>query len=68
MELQINNQTKTYKVAKLSIQDLLEIEKSANLTGIAVAVNHLVIPKDLWATHFLQSGSSILIITATQGG
>ncbi|MBW3518596.1 sulfur carrier protein ThiS [Flavobacterium sp. NKUCC04_CG] len=68
MELQINNQTKTYQVAKLSIQDLLEIEKSDNLTGIAVAVNQLVIPKDLWATHFLQSGSSILIITATQGG
>lgn len=68
MELQINNQTKTYQVAKLSIQDLLLIEKSCDHKGIAVAVDHRVIPKDLWATHFLQSGSSILIITATQGG
>ncbi len=68
MELQINNQTKTYELEKISIHDLLAIEKSCHQQGIAVAVNNRVIPKDLWATHFLQSGSSILIITATQGG
>ncbi|MCP1996864.1 sulfur carrier protein ThiS [Flavobacterium sp. HSC-61S13] len=68
MELQINNQTKTYQVTTLSIQDLLVIENSADYTGIAVAVDHRVIPKNLWATYFLQPGSSILIITASQGG
>lgn len=36
--------------------------------GIAVAVNDSVIPKDSWKETVLPDGSTILVITATQGG
>lgn len=68
MELQINNQTKTYLLSCLTVQDLLNIEKPENQTGIAVAINNKVVSKALWGTQLLQSGDSVLIVTASQGG
>lgn len=68
MELQINNQTKTYPHQSLSVQQLLDIEKPNNQKGIAVAIANKVIPKVNWASYFVKHGDCILIITATQGG
>ena len=68
MELQINNQKKHYDVQLLNIPQLLEIEHSSSLKGLAVAVNEHVISRSLWDTYELKSGDNILIITATQGG
>lgn len=68
MDIQINNQTKTYQFTTLSLQELLDLERPHEQRGIAVAIDHKVIPKTLWAEHIVQHGDSILIITATQGG
>jgi len=37
-------------------------------SGLAVAVNQKVVPKNLWSQTMLQNKDSILLITATQGG
>lgn len=68
MNIQINNQSKTYQFDTLSVQQLLDIERPNDQKGIAIAIKQMVIPKHLWSTHFVQEGDSILIITATQGG
>ena len=39
-----------------------------NKSGIAVAVNELVIPKNQWESNILNENDKILIITPTQGG
>ncbi|CAA0141318.1 sulfur carrier protein ThiS [Tenacibaculum maritimum] len=42
----------------------LKIESS----GIAIAVNNVIITKKNWSLQLLQSNDDILIISATQGG
>ncbi|CAA0150216.1 Thiamine biosynthesis protein ThiS [Tenacibaculum maritimum] len=42
----------------------LKIESS----GIAIAVNNVIITKTNWSLQLLQSNDDILIISATQGG
>jgi thiamine biosynthesis protein ThiS len=37
-------------------------------TGIAVAVNGTVVPRDRWATTILRDGDDIEVLTAVQGG
>lgn len=37
-------------------------------TGVAVAVNEMIIPKKEWPSHTLSENDKILLITATQGG
>ncbi len=36
--------------------------------GIAVAVNHTVIPRGRWSTHALNDADSVEVVTAVQGG
>lgn len=52
---------------KTTISSLLQTVNSST-DGIAVAINHSVIPKDSWGEHFLNQHDTILIIKATQGG
>lgn len=68
MELKINNQLKQFKVEKLTVQGLLNLEFPNKQNGIAFAINNLVIPKADWQTTILSETDDILIITATQGG
>lgn len=68
MELKINNQTKQFTAESLTVQALLDLEIPENQNGIALAINHTVIPKSTWNDHFIQETDEILIITATQGG
>ena len=68
MELNINQKTKTFDQAQLSIQALLDIEMPDTQNGIAVAINQEVIPKSDWENTWLDSSQQILIIRATQGG
>lgn len=62
------NKTQQEHKEPLSLLALLEQLKKAKQTGIAVAVNNRVIPKNNWSTHDLDDQDSITIITATQGG
>ena len=36
--------------------------------GIAIAVNHAVVPRSLWSTTTVNDGDSAEIVTAVQGG
>ena len=36
--------------------------------GVAVAVNHAVVPRSDWPTRLLTDGDQVLVIQATQGG
>lgn len=51
-----------------TLYDFLVQQGYESRRGIAVAVNDSVIPRDCWKETVLQDGSTILIITATQGG
>lgn len=37
-------------------------------TGIAVAVNEAIVPRQLWDQHPLQSGDRVLVFNAVAGG
>lgn len=67
MEIKLNNQTKVLQ-EECSLQHLLNEFMPQKQKGIAVAVNHSVIPKDNWPNHFLHPNDDVLIIRATQGG
>lgn len=49
------------------LQKILE-QLEITVNGIAIAINHNVIPKDTWMTTFLNNNDKVLIIKATQGG
>ena len=36
--------------------------------GVAVAIDHAVVPRSAWPTHLLADGVQVLVIQATQGG
>lgn len=67
MQIQVNGKTHQLDATK-SIEDLLVYLEMKQQTGIAIAVNDTVIPRDKWAKQQLNNQDNILIITATQGG
>ncbi len=68
MELTINNQSKFYENMPANLAALLLAEFGTLRKGIAVALNHQVIPASAWPNTPLSDKDQILIITATQGG
>jgi len=64
----VNINQKQHQIAKnASLKELL-IQLNITTTGIAVAINEIIINQDNWSTQKLQQNDTILIITATQGG
>jgi sulfur carrier protein len=51
-----------------SLQEALSQFQLQQTTGIAVAINEEVIPKQYWKERELKDQDQVLIITATQGG
>lgn len=69
MQVQINHQHFSLPEGQpASVTQLLQHAGFTSHTGIALAVNNKVIPRDLWPFHLLQQGDSITLISATQGG
>lgn len=68
MKLSVNNQEKQYQQATLSVQELLDMEFPHHQSGIAVAIDDVVIPKAEWPGTLVNENADVLIITATQGG
>jgi len=66
MEVVLNGQ-KVICNAPITLEQLLADQKMIK-AGIAVAVNHEVVPKLSWNNTSINSKDEILIITATQGG
>ena len=52
----------------LSLDSLFKKMKINAATGVAVAVNEMIIPKKDWLSHSIKENDKILVITATQGG
>ncbi|EEI92922.1 thiamine biosynthesis protein ThiS [Sphingobacterium spiritivorum ATCC 33300] len=67
MNFTLNGQTKPL-LSSLTLKQLLDQEIPDKQTGIAVAINDQVIPKDQWTGHAILSNDNILIFTAAQGG
>jgi len=51
-----------------SLWDLLKKSELESIKGIAVAINHNVIPRSVWKDQLVKEHDSITIIQATQGG
>lgn len=68
MKLTVNNQKKEYKQVTLSVQELLDVEFSQRQSGIAVAIDDVIIPKSEWSDTLVTEHADVLVITATQGG
>ncbi len=52
---------------RVTLRDLLA-GQSITPTGIAVAVNNIIIPRDEWISKYLSDGDRVTIIRATYGG
>lgn len=65
MRLTVNNKEGFFVSTTLS-QLISELEIAT--TGIAVAVNRKIIPRQLWEQTTLSEGDSIVIIKAVYGG
>ncbi len=68
MKITANN--KEYSVPnntnlELFLDEYIELK---NKSGIAVAINEVVIPKEEWSEETLQENDRVLLIKATQGG
>jgi sulfur carrier protein len=53
---------------QISLQSFLQQHGLTDAKGIAVALNHTVVPRKDWPETSLQQNDTILIIKATQGG
>ncbi|WMX12795.1 MULTISPECIES: sulfur carrier protein ThiS [unclassified Aureispira] len=67
MIIWVNQKEHTYD-APLTLINLVKQLGKANKTGIAIAVNNTVIPKNNWTELLLKEQDKVTIITATQGG
>ncbi|MFO7940510.1 MAG: sulfur carrier protein ThiS [Bacteroidales bacterium] len=67
MEILINNQLYTMPAAS-SLDNVLNVLSIHEHSGIAMAVNEVVVPKSQWAQHVLTENDKVLIIRAAQGG
>ena len=67
MTITINHQSEEI-AEKATLQSIVFAQLGDKQNGIAVAVNHKVIPKAERADYILKDGDQILIIKATQGG
>ncbi|MEM1324311.1 MAG: sulfur carrier protein ThiS [Bacteroidota bacterium] len=67
MTIHINKEA--HEVAEAtSLQNALSNLQFQQTSGIAVAINEEVIPRQQWSERLLRDQDQVLIITATQGG
>lgn len=64
LQIKVNNQTK--EIDSTSVNELLkELDIAAN--GIAIALNHIILPRASWNKQ-LNENDEVTIIRATRGG
>ena len=66
MDLKINGENRN--VERVTTVEELIAQLAPGRPGIAVAINDVVIPRLAWATTNLNTGDSVEIIHAVQGG
>ena len=68
MELKINGERYEAEAANTLKAVLAEKGYDVDRTGIAVAVNDVVVPRQQWGVYQLGEGDRIEVIQAVQGG
>ncbi len=68
MEVTINQKNYFIDTEHAQLQDALHAFGTIPMSGIAVALNAVVIPRAAWATTPIRPQDQILIIKAAQGG
>ncbi|MCT4601236.1 MAG: sulfur carrier protein ThiS [Marinifilaceae bacterium] len=63
----IINQKEKDICESMNIDELIKNERISN-SGLAIAVNQNIIPKNKWALHLLKENDNIMIIRASHGG
>lgn len=67
MDLFINHKKHVY-LQEMSLRQLLQELELQNKSGLAIAVNSVVVPKTDWESYALKHEDKLTIIRATQGG
>lgn len=67
MDLFINDKKHVYP-QEMPLWQLLQELQLHNKTGVAIAVNSVVVPKTNWESYALKHEDKLTIIRATQGG
>ena len=68
MDLRVNGESKTFDDSANLASLLKEMDVRHDATGVAVALNDVVIPRAEWPMTPIASGDTIEIIRAVQGG
>lgn len=68
MEITVNGETKNYNDGATVADLLAGLDIAADASGVAVAVNHAVVPRGQWESVTLNAGDNVEIIQAVQGG
>ncbi|MFT5337567.1 MAG: sulfur carrier protein [Sphingobacteriales bacterium] len=66
MQIQLNGSVAHIKNAQLDIA--LEELQFTDFSGMAIAINNSVIPREQWNSTHIQENDQLVVITATQGG
>ena len=67
MEITVNDKKQIIE-ERTVLSDIVFLLNGEKNKGIAVALNNVVIPKNLWNETIINENDNILIIKATQGG
>lgn len=67
MLVSVNNQSVTLSVT-CTLSELLQQIGLPGRQGLAIAINHHIIPKTTWDSYALNENDQVTIIHATQGG
>lgn len=67
MEILINNEKKVVPDG-ITVSEIVFTILQLSPTGMAIAINDTIVPKQLWDSTQLQSNDKMLVIKASKGG
>ncbi|MDW3191655.1 MAG: sulfur carrier protein ThiS [Cytophagales bacterium] len=68
MNIKLNDKEFSLPSENLSLGNFLKDQNQHYDTGVALAVNDQIVPRQQWEDYLLKPNDNILIITAVQGG
>ena len=68
MNIKLNDKEFPLSSDNLSLSVFLKNQDQHYDTGVALAVNDQIVPRQQWDSYLLKPNDNILIITAVQGG
>lgn len=68
MNIKLNDKEFSLPSENLSLSNFLKDQNQHYDTGVALAVNDQIVPRQQWEDYLLKPNDNILIITAVQGG